>query len=109
MVTVEQQQFVCAGRVLGPFDHSSLPVVHINRLGAVPKSTLWKYRMIVDLSYPVGWSVNDGIKENLCSLSYVSVELAAQTVLKLGWGALLAKVISGTHRETFLYTPMIGC
>jgi len=83
----------CAeGRVLGPFDPDWVPMVHTSRLGAVPKSTPGKYRLIVDLSYPEGHSVNDGIDENLCSLSYVSVEEAAQTVLRLGRGTLLAKV-----------------
>ena len=83
----------CAmGRILGPFDRSFVPMVHLNRLGAVPKSTPGKYRLIVDLSYPNGGSVNDGISGSLCSLSYVSVESAAQIVLQLGRGTLLAKM-----------------
>ena len=78
--------------MLGPFDRSIVPTVHINRLGAVPKSTPGKYRLIVDLSHPRGQSVNDGISEAHCSLSYVSVDQAAQTALKLGRGTLMAKV-----------------
>ena len=78
--------------MLGPFNHSLVPMVHVNRLGAVPKSIPGKYRLIVNLSHPEGQSVNDGISEALSSLSYVSVERAAQTVLKLGRGTLLAKV-----------------
>ena len=81
-----------AGRILGPFERSFVPTVHLNRLGAVPKSTPGKYRLIVDLSYPSGGSVNDGITGSFCSLSYVSVESAAQTVLRLGRGTLLAKM-----------------
>ena len=83
----------CAtGRILGPFESSFVPMVHLNRIGAVPKSTPGKYRLIVDLSYPSGRSVNDGIVGSLCSLQYVSVESAAQTVLQLGRGTLLAKL-----------------
>ena len=67
-------------------------MVQVNRMGAVPKSTPGKYRLIVDLSYPEGQSVNSRISEALCSLSYVSVEGAAQIMLRLGRGALLAKV-----------------
>ena len=67
-------------------------MVHLNRLGAVPKGTPGKCRLIVDLSYPCGRSVNDGIAGSMCSLSYVSVESAAQAVLLLGRGALLAKM-----------------
>ena len=83
----------CAeGRILGPFDHSFLPAVHINRLGAVPKSTPGKYRMIVDLSFPEGHSPNDGIAGEICSLKYTSVEDAAQAVLRLGCGTFMAKM-----------------
>ena len=81
-----------AGRILGPFERSTVPMVHINRIGAVPKSSPGKYRLIVDLSYPEGHSVNDGICEANCSLSYISVEMAAQSILKLGRGAEMAKV-----------------
>ena len=70
-----------AGRVLGPF---LVPMVHVNHLGAVPKSTPGKYRLIVDLSYPEGHTVNCGIDGAHCSLSYVSVEDVAATVLRLG-------------------------
>ena len=81
-----------AGRILGPFDRHQLPMVHINRLGAVPKSTPGTYRMIVDLSFPEGHSPNDGIRDTLCSLTYASVEDAAQSVLRLGRGTLMAKM-----------------
>ena len=81
-----------AGRILGPFSRDMVPMVHINRIGAVPKSTPGKYLLIVDLSYPIDHSVNTGIAEGSCSLKYVSVEEAAQAVMKLGRGAMLAKV-----------------
>ena len=41
---------------------------------------------------PHGWSVNDGIDQSLCSLSYALVEVAVAFVLRVGQGALLAKV-----------------
>ena len=83
-------------------------MVQVNRMGAVPKSTPGKYRLIVDLSYPEGQSVNSRISEAQCSLSYVSVEGAAQTVLRLGRGALLAKVDIRNAYRTFRYTRMTG-
>ena len=46
----------------------------------------------MDLSSPEGASVNDGINEALCSLSYIGVDDAAKEVLRQGQGALLAKV-----------------
>ena len=58
----------------------------------IPKSTAGKWRLILDLSWPDGHSVNDGIDPDLCSLSYVSVDDAARAATRLGQGALLAKV-----------------
>ena len=80
------------GRVLGPFPPSSVPQVHVSRLGVVPKKGIDKWRLILDLSSPEGRSVNDGIRPELCSLSYVSVDDAARMATRAGQGALLAKV-----------------
>ena len=77
---------------LGPFDPASLPSVQTSRFGVIPKNTPGKWRLILDLSDPEGYSVNDGIDPDLCSLSYVSVDEAARAAAKLGRGALLAKV-----------------
>ena len=44
------------------------------------------------MSSPEGFSVNDGIPEALCSLSYVNIRDAIRGVLANGQGALLAKV-----------------
>ena len=47
---------------------------------------------ITDLSFPPARSVNDGIDPELCSLSYTTVDRAAEIAARLGRGALLAKV-----------------
>ena len=48
------------GRLLGPFPESvEIPSLHINRFGIVPKGhSTGKWRLITDLSYPPGQSVN---------------------------------------------------
>ena len=46
----------------------------------------------MDLSSPNGESVNDGISKEISSCQYTSVMVAAQRVLKVGKGALLAKM-----------------
>ena len=80
------------GRVLGPLDPSHFPMVASSRFGVIPKGSTGKWRLIVDLSSPEGASVNDGINEALCSLSYIGVDDATKEVLRQGQGALLAKV-----------------
>ncbi len=81
------------GRMLGPVTpdlHSSL---HINRFGVIPKGhNTGKWRLITDLSFPEGSSVNDGIEPERCSLSYMTVDDVAKVVFDLGKGALLGKV-----------------
>lgn len=77
---------------MGPFQSSALPQLQVSKFGIIPKSTPGKWRLIVDLSSPEGHSVNDGISERLCSLSYISIDDATKAVLAGGRGMLLAKV-----------------
>ena len=51
-----------------------------------------EWRLIVDLSSPANHSINDGISPELCSLNYVSVDIAAERILSIGKGTLMAKV-----------------
>ena len=86
------QTEVSAGHVLGLLDPADYPQVHTSRFGVIPKSTPGKWRLIVDMSSPDGLSVNDGIKESLCSLSYVTITDAAKGVAAFGSGSLITKV-----------------
>ena len=58
----------------------------------VSASSPGEWQLIVDLSSPEGFSVNDGVYSDLCSLNYVSIEDALREVSRLGAGALLAKI-----------------
>ena len=78
-----------AGRVVGPLP---FPHAKISPFGVIPKHNQWgKWRLILNLSAPKGASINDGIARQLCSLSYVTVDDIAATVLALGQGSLLSK------------------
>ena len=80
------------GRVIGPLDPRVFPHIQINRFGVIPKpQQSGKWRLIVDLSYPEGGSVNDGTAPELCSLRYLSVDDAIRVILTLGRGTKLAK------------------
>ena len=79
------------GRVVGPLPGDT--AVHISRFGVVPKlSQPGKWRLIIDLSAPENHSVNDGIAPESCTLSYTTVDCAAELVRSRGRGALLAKL-----------------
>ena len=82
------------GRMLGPFPTSAgLPPLHFNRIGVIPKGhNTGKWRLITDLSFPQGQSVNDGIDAMLCSMVYITVDNVATLVARFGKGSLLAKI-----------------
>ena len=101
-----------AGKLLGPFDPASLPSVQTSTFGVIPKSTQGKWRLILDLLSPEGHSVNDGIDQDLCSLSYIKVDDVAKAPVTLGQGALLAKVdIKNAYRMVPVHPedrPLLG-
>ena len=67
--------------------------VHCSPIGLVPKGrNTGRWRMIVDLSYLLASSVNNGINPDQCSLQYSSMDDAIHFVVGLGPGTLLLKV-----------------
>jgi len=68
-----------AGRIIGPLP-ASVEGVHVSRFGVIPKPHQpGKWRLITDLSFPNGSSINDGIDPQLCSLSYTFIDDAVRT------------------------------
>ena len=91
VVTSYLSKEVSLGQMLGPFQTTTnLPPLHINRFGVIPKGhNTGKWRLITDLSFLHGHSVND---PTLCSLAYTTVDDIAAAAVHLGPGALLAKI-----------------
>ena len=84
---------VSTGRMVGPLDRHSRRAVQCSPIGLVPKGrNTGQWRMIVDLSYPEGRSVNDGISSALCSVSYPSIDEALSFIKQWGRNTLLLKV-----------------
>ena len=86
--------------MLGQFPRDQATGLYVNRMGWPLKDTHLerKWRLITDLSYPKGTSVNGAIRSELCSLMYTSVELVAGATQSLGVGALLAKLNMSAYR-----------
>lgn len=84
---------VTAGRLLGPVPPQLAQSVHTSPLGLVPKAhRSGSWRMICDLSSPRGNSVNDGIRPELCSLQYATVDKAVEIIQQLGRDTQLVKL-----------------
>ncbi len=88
---------VSMGATLGPFDHNPLEgELHLSPLNTVPKRDSVDRRVIVDLSYPQGKSVNDAIDKLIyegeeVDLQYPSVDDLAAAIQLHGKGCLIYK------------------
>ena len=80
------------GSLVGPLPPGQAEQIQVSPLGLVPKPHSDKWHLIVDLSAPTGASVNDGISEDLCSLTYASVDDAVSIIQDLGPGTQLVKM-----------------
>ncbi len=83
---VAVDQYIQREEASGKLTTTTLPTtVHTNSIGMIPKPHQpGKFCLIVDLSAPVGHSVNDGIRPKLCSINYASVDNAASLVKHYG-------------------------
>lgn len=81
------------GRKAGPFSAPPFDTFVGSPMGAFEKrSSPGKYRIIHDLSWPPGHSVNDGISQLDCTVQYITVDDAVRRVKKYGPGTLMAKL-----------------
>ena len=80
------------GRVAGPFEHMPFENLIVSPIGLVPKSSPGEYRLIFDLSYPDGFSINSGIAKEDSSVSYTRFDEVVHMVQHEGKGAYLIKV-----------------
>ena len=83
---------VAVGRVAGPFFSMPIRNLMISPVGLVPKSTPGEMRLIFDLSFPNGSSINEGIPREYASVSYTSFDAVVDMVLKEGQGCSLIKI-----------------
>lgn len=82
-----------SGNIAGPFSPAEVGDANINRFGVIPKPHKpGKWCLIVDLSYPHGLSINDGISPTDSSMVYSSVDDAAHIIASLGRNTSMAKI-----------------
>ena len=97
-----------AGRLLGPFCKHYFTQVQVSPFGVIPKSEVGKWTLILDLSSPEGFSVNDRINRELCSLSCMSVDDVARRVGYWVWcGRTISMWIRCCHLDLGLLRPYL--
>jgi len=82
---------VALGRVKGPFAAPPLPHFIVSPLGLVPKRDPGQFRLIHDLSYPRGDSVNSHIPRYESTVECELLDHCVELLFGLGRGALMAK------------------
>ena len=76
---------------VGPFPSPPFPNMVISSLGVRPKKN-GKFRIIMDLSRPFFYSVNDYIDRDCYSMQYCRVDDAVNHLCSVGPGAVMAKL-----------------
>jgi hypothetical protein len=79
------------GRIAGPFETPPFQRFVTSPLGLVPKKAPNQFRLIHDLSFPPGSSVNDHIDSSYTKVSYLDLDHCVQNIVALGPGTLIAK------------------
>ncbi|XP_062586589.1 uncharacterized protein LOC134248181 isoform X1 [Saccostrea cucullata] len=91
-ITLEKlNKEISLGRIAGPFDAPPFANMQCSPIGLVPKKEANEFRMIQHLSFPDGHSVNDFIPDELCSVSYTTIDDAIKLIRQIGRDCLLAK------------------
>ena len=93
--------------------HAQSLLIQTSPLGVIPKRLRAnEWRLILDLSSPNNYSVNDGISTPACSIRYASLDDAVNLARTLGNGALLAKLdIKSAYRMVPVHPddrPLLG-
>ena len=79
------------GRIAGPFSSPPFLNFQSSPLGVVPKKEPNAFRLIHDLSYPHGNSINEGIPKEFSTVTYETLDHVLSLLSQFGRGALLAK------------------
>ena len=85
------------GAILGLFDAPPISNLHISPFMTGPKSTAEHKRVIIDLSFPKGNSVNSGVSsDHYLNTSFIlplpTIDNITQKVRKFGKGSLIYKI-----------------
>ena len=82
---------ISLGRIAGPFTTPPFTDFHSSPLGLIPKHDLGKFRLIHDLSFPQGDSINFHTSKQFTSVQYETLDHVVDLVHECGQGCFIAK------------------
>ena len=94
---------ISLGRVAGPFQEIPFPNFQSSPLGLVPKHDPGKFRLIHDLSFPKGDSINFYTSKEFTTVQYESLDRVVELVMSCGPRCLIAKA---DIQEAFRLIPI---
>ena len=89
-IDIKINKELASNRIAGPFTLKP-PGLILSPLAAVPKKDSSELRLIHDLSFPLGDSVNSHISRDECSVQYLLLDDCIDIILKIGKGCLISK------------------
>ena len=96
------------GSTLGPFSEPILPNSYFSPLNTVSKKQTTERRLILDLSFPPGNSINDGIEKDCYQgkwekLELPSIDKLVERIVELGKGCKIFKIdLRRSYRQFFI-------
>ena len=96
---------LCRGHTSGPFVQPPLTPFHCSPIGAVVKKDS-SCRLIMDLSQPRGYAINEGILKEDFAVQYTHFDVATDMVNAQGSGCYMSKV---DIKHTFRLLPVRPC
>jgi hypothetical protein len=91
IVAKKLEKELALNRIAGPFNVPPIKNLIVSPLGLVPKKEPGQFRVIHDLSYPKGNSVNSHIDPYFTSVQYETLDHCVNIIQTLGKDSLIAK------------------
>ena len=91
IVTKKLTKELSLGRIAGPFSSPPFLNFQSSPLCVVPKKEPRAFRLIHDLSYPLGNSINEGIPKEFSTVTYETLDHVLSLLTQFGRGALIGK------------------
>jgi len=91
VVTKKIHREIQKGRIKGPFKEPPFNNFICSPLGLVPKKESGSFRLIHDLSFPKGDSVNSWTPPEFTAVSYQNIETVINLVQEYGYNSLMSK------------------
>ena len=110
-IQTQLRKEILLGGALGPFEIPPFATPRFSPLNSVPKKDSSDRRLILDLSFPRGKSINDGINKDIylgkySKLEPPTIDKLVEKIVELGKGSKIFKVDLSRSYKQFFINPL---